>query len=101
MLFRSVEPGQRPVYVGGADHVAKLQVFDTGTRAAAVTVVRIVPTGMRAPAPDTIDFRVDRPFIIVIRDLQRGEALFVGRIADPEAYEARPALVDPSAGPVR
>ena len=96
-----VEPGQRPVYVGGADHIAKLQVFDTGTRAAAVTVVRIVPTGMRAPDPDTIDFRVDRPFLIVIRDLQRGEALFVGRIADPKAYEAAPALVDPSAGPVR
>lgn len=79
--------GARNLYVGGAKQLAKLQVFDTGTRAAAVTVVTIRVTG--APPADTrraVPFTVDRPFILVMHDLETGALLFLGRISDPQAY---------------
>lgn len=81
------EPGQRPLVVDAVQHIAKLQVFDIGTRAAAVTVLRIVPTAMRIETETPVPFTVDRPFIVVIRDLQRGEVLFLGRISDPQPFK--------------
>lgn len=81
------QPGQRPLYVDQFRHIAKLQVFDIGTRAAAVTVMRIVPTAARIEREEAMNFVVDRPFIAVIRDLERDEILFLGRIADPQPFE--------------
>ena len=83
-LSRMIAPGQQRVYVDKVKHLSKLQVFDEGTRAAAVTVMRIVPVSAPPPRPDKIDFIVDRPFIVVIRDLETGAVLFLGRIAEPE-----------------
>lgn len=85
-LSAMAEPGQRPLVVDAVQHIAKLQVFDTGTRAAAVTTIRIIPTGGRAYANPPTPFVVDRPFMIVIRDLDRREVLFLGRIANPQAF---------------
>lgn len=87
-LSGMVENGQGGLYVGGAKQLAKLQVFDTGTRAAAVTVVSIMITSARPP--DTrraVEFTVDRPFIVVLRDLKNDAILFLGRIADPKEFE--------------
>lgn len=81
------QPGQRRVVVDAVRHIAKLQVFDIGTRAAAVTVMRIVPTAARIEPTAPVPFTADRPFVVVIRDLERGEVLFVGRIADPQPFE--------------
>ncbi|MBN2256333.1 MAG: hypothetical protein JW704_00645 [Anaerolineaceae bacterium] len=32
---------------------------------------------------DVIEFRVDRPFLFVIRDIPSGAILFVGRVMNP------------------
>ena len=93
-LSAMVAPGQRPVFVDKVTHLSKLQVFDIGTKAAAVTIMRIVPTAARRLPDDPYVFRVDRPFIVVIRDLERGSPLFLGRIADPQAFE--PEMEEPS-----
>ena len=85
-LSRMVEPGQRQIYVDQVQHLAKLQVFSEGTKAAAVTTIRIVPVGARRPVEKPREFIVDRPFAIVIRDLETGAILFLGRIADPQAF---------------
>ncbi len=85
--------GQRNLVVSDARHVTKLQVFDEGTRAAAVTTISIVQTGARIVEEKPKSFIADRPFIIVIRDLEAKEVLFLGRISDPQPFE--PEVVEP------
>ena len=79
--------------IGGAKQLAKVQVFNTGTRATAVTVVSVVViTGSNRKEQEGIPFIVDHPFVIVLRDLERDAILFLGRIADPQPFEADPAV---------
>jgi len=85
-LSRMVEPGQAPVYISAVRQASKLQVFEEGTKAAAVTGISIVVTSARLPQPSFVDFTVDRPFLVVLRDLKQGVVLFIGRIAAPEPY---------------
>ena len=86
-LSAVAEPGQARLAVDDVEHIAKLQVFDTGTRAPAVTSMRIVVVGATRYDPEPVPCTVDRPFIVVIRDLERGEILFLGRIANPQPFE--------------
>ena len=81
------EPGQRPIMVSDVQHITKLQVYDEGTKAAAITTIGIVVTGARIEPEGAIPFRADRPFIVVIRDLERDAVLFIGRISDPQPIE--------------
>ena len=87
------EPGQRPISVSEVKHVTKLQVYDEGTKAAAVTTISIVVSGARLLPKEPILFRADRPFIVVLRDLERDAVLFIGRIADPQPFE--PEVIEP------
>ena len=82
-----VEPGQPPVVVSDVRHLTKLQVYDEGTKAAAVTTISIITTSARILPKEPRRFRADRPFMIVLRDLEQGAILFVGRIADPQPFE--------------
>jgi len=78
--------------VKDATHITKLQVYEDGTKAAAVTVLRIVPTAARLAREQPLPFVVDRPFVAIIRDLRTGAVLFIGRIADPQPFT--PAKAD-------
>lgn len=86
-LSRMIEPGQAPAQVSAVRQMAKLQVFDEGTKAAAVTGISIEITSASIRSPDLVEFTVDRPFLIVLRDLKRGAVLFIGRIAAPKSYD--------------
>ena len=66
-------------------HASRLQVFETGTRASAVTTVEIVTTSAPIGGPPK-QFRADQPFYLAIRELGSGAPLFLGRIADPQSY---------------
>jgi serpin B len=82
------QPGQQRLYIDEAFQVAKLEVFETGTRAAAATIM--VPVPVSAPPPFSgPDFVVDHPFLFAIRDLESGAVLFFGRIMTPERFDAR------------
>ena len=84
-LSAMAEPGQRQLYIGEAFQAAKLQVYENGTKAAAVTMMVAMPVS--APPPfEGSEFVVDRPFVFAIRDLETGEILFLGRIADPKPF---------------
>ncbi|WP_336987088.1 serpin family protein [Altererythrobacter aquiaggeris] len=84
-LTAMIEPGGPRLFIDDAFQMAKLEVFETGTRAAAVTVM--VPRPISVPPPfEGEDFRVDRPFLFALRDLETGAVLFFGRIMSPEAY---------------
>jgi serpin B len=90
-LSALAEPGQQPLYVKEATHITKLQVYEDGTKAAAVTTLRIVPTSGRLPREEPLPFVVDRPFVVVIRDLETHEVLFIGRIAAPQPFTPKSA----------
>jgi serpin B len=61
-------------------HKAFVSVDEEGTEAAAATAVIMGETAMPAePAEVTID----RPFIFLIRDIETGAVLFVGRVMNP------------------
>ena len=67
------------LYLGFVDHKAVVEVNEQGTEAAAVTSVGIKLMGM----PTIIPFKVDRPFLFVIRDDRSSSVLFMGAITDP------------------
>jgi serine protease inhibitor len=62
------------VYISDVIQKTFIEVDEEGTEAAAVTSVGVVPTS--APQP----VRVDRPFILVIRERLSGTILFMGKI---------------------
>jgi serpin B len=73
--------GSQNLYIGAVIHKAFVDVNEAGTEAAAATAV-IMDFGTSIP-PDPIAVTVDRPFIFLIRDLQTGAILFVGRVMNP------------------
>jgi serpin B len=73
---RSQEP--RNLYVSAVIHKAFVAVDELGTEAAAATGVVF---GIVSEPQNNI--RVDRPFLFVIRDIESGTLLFIGRVLDP------------------
>jgi serpin B len=77
--------GDRSIYIGKVIHQANIDVDETGTTAAAATVV--VGKGMIGepdPIP-SVTFHVNQPFLFLIHDKATGAVLFAGRIDDPSA----------------
>jgi serpin B len=75
-----IDPGQQQrerLYLTTFLHQGFLSVDEQGTTAAAASAAVV---GTRSATPE---FRVDRPFIVVIRDKLTNTTLFIGRIADP------------------
>ena len=70
------------VYLGMVRHKTFIEVNETSTEAAAATFM-----GGLFGSPPTIpfvpDFRADRPFLYIIRDVGTGTVLFVGRMTKP------------------
>jgi hypothetical protein len=90
--------GMRDLCVSFVLHKAWGQVNESGTEAAAATVIGVTTTAI-GPTPPV--FRADHPFIFLIRDTRTGSLLFLGRLTSPSssANPATPALtVTPSAG---
>lgn len=67
--------------LSSAIHATKVIVDEKGTEAAAATALGMVGTAM--PSDPPVEIRADKPFLYVIRDVQTGAALFVGRVLDP------------------
>ena len=61
-------------------HKAFVSVDEAGTEAAASTAVV-----MRILSQPRKSVTIDRPFVFLIRDIETGAILFVGRVADPSA----------------
>jgi serpin B len=66
--------GQRLAFVR---HAVTVDVDEEGTKAAAVTVVGVVPVSLPA------SFNVNRPFLFFIRERFTGALLFTGIVRDP------------------
>lgn len=75
------EPADRLV-IGEVFHKGFVKVDEEGTEAAAATAVVGVRGGGGPPPPPRL-FKVDRPFLFLIRDNASGLVLFLGRLGDP------------------
>jgi serpin B len=73
--------GKPELYIWNVVHKAFVAVAETGTEAAAATAVMMEGEGESAEVTVTID----RPFIFLIRDIETGAILFVGRVVNPAA----------------
>jgi serpin B len=74
--------GDRDLAVDSVIHNGFVSVDEEGTEAAAATAVVMRATS--APT-DVKEFRADRPFIWMIRDVETGTVLFLGQVVDPSA----------------
>jgi len=74
--------GNRDLYIADVVHKAFVSVDEAGTEAAAATAVVMRLTAL----PGTpVEVTVDRPFVFLIRDIETGAILFVGRMVAPSA----------------
>jgi serpin B len=73
--------GNRELYIADVVHKAFVSVDEAGTEAAAATGVVIELTAI----PDAVEVTIDQPFIFLIRDIETGAILFVGRTLNPSA----------------
>ena len=85
--------GARDVFISSVRHKAYVEVNEEGTVAAAATGSVMFSQAMRRPRV----FRVDHPFLFLIRENSTGSILFLGRIVDPKVGRARcPASFQPA-----
>lgn len=71
--------GNRELFIDKVIHQAYIEVNEEGTEAAAATGVSM---RLSAAMPGEV-FRADHPFIFLIRDMDTGVILFMGRMTDP------------------
>src|SRR3954451_23727028 len=70
-----------PLAVDDVVHQATLEVDESGTEAAAATAV--VTRGISTRPEPEVEMKVDRPFIVAVRDPGSGQILFLARVLDP------------------
>jgi serpin B len=73
--------GNRELFISDVVHKAFVAVDEAGTEAAAATAVIVGTTS--APGEPPVEVTLDRPFIFLIRDIETGAILFVGRVLNP------------------
>ena len=77
--------GKSDLYVSTLLQQAKIQVNETGTKAAASTLSAMnLKMVMPVTPANTIRMVVDHPFIFMIRDDHTGSLLFIGQVQDPD-----------------
>jgi serpin B len=74
--FTRLSPLGRELFISFVKQKTFVEIDEEGTEAAAATVVGISVTS----APPSYDVRVDRPYIIVIRERFSGTILFIGKV---------------------
>jgi len=74
--------GNPELFISDVVHKAFVAVDEAGTEAAAATAVIMDLTAVPEPP---VEVTLDRPFIFLIRDIDTGAILFVGRVLNPAA----------------
>ena len=72
--------GNPDLFIGEVLHKAFVSVDEAGTEAAAATAVIMKLTAMPG---EPVEVTIDRPFIFLIRDIESGTMLFIGRVVNP------------------
>lgn len=74
--------GNLDLFIKDVVHKAFVSVDEAGTEAAAASAVIM---DLKAAPGEPVEVTVDRPFIFLIRDIQTGTILFIGRVVNPGA----------------
>jgi len=74
--------GKCDLFISDVIHQAFVAVDEAGTEAAAATAV-IVGVTSAPPPEEIITMDINRPFIFLIRDIQTGTIIFLGRVLNP------------------
>jgi len=72
--------GTRMLFIQDILHKAFVSVDEEGTEAAAATAVIV---GLKALPEAPVEMTLDHPFIFLIRDMETGTILFLGRVMNP------------------
>ena len=78
----SAMTGNRELSITDVVHKAFVSVDEAGTEAAAATAVVV---GLTAIPEQPVQVTVDRPFMFLIRDIETGTILFIGRVVNPSS----------------
>ena len=71
---------QYDLLINDVTHQTFIETNEEGTEAAAATVVGI---GVTSVPPAPLVFKMDHPFIYIIRETTTNSIIFMGRVADP------------------
>ena len=73
------------LYVGEAVHKTKIELSETGTKAAAVTYFGMFKESAMPieEEPKIIEIKFDKPFMYMIREKNTNEVLFIGTVYEP------------------
>jgi len=74
--------GKRDLFISAVIHKAFVDVNEEGTEAAAATEIGAKKAA--SPIDFPLVFRIDHPFVFLIRDNQTGSILFLGRVVNPK-----------------
>ena len=74
--------GTHSLFLSKVIHQVVVTLDEEGTEAAAGTAV-VMTRSLAVRRPEPLVFRVDKPFLYLIRDVKTGAFLFMGRVADP------------------
>ena len=74
--------GNRDLFISDVVHKAFVSVDEEGTEAAAATAAIMALTGL---PENPLELKIDRPFIFLIRDIETGTILFIGRVLNPDS----------------
>ena len=79
--FTRINPAGQ-LYISRVIHQSFIDVNEEGTEAAAATIVEVGLTSIGGGGP--VYFKVDRPFLYVIKENSTGAIVFMGKVGKPE-----------------
>ncbi len=81
-MFDEAETTER-LFISDVLHKAFISVDESGTEAAAATIIMMGATSAQPEPTEPYPFTIDRPFLYTIVDQSTGSVLFMGRVLDP------------------
>ena len=71
--------------ISSVAHITNIELTEEGTEAAAVTIIGVGVTSMPVEPPTPV-FKVNKPFLYVIREKSTGVILFIGKMGNVEKF---------------
>lgn len=70
---------EKPTFISMIKQVAKIEVSEEGTEAAAITIIGMYEAALPDDQPSFINFHANRPFLYIISEKTTGAIFFIGQ----------------------